>query len=54
MIYPEAILCNFDTVRFFIVSGNIFDPIVYYSHVMAAIPALILGSKGSGTFDFLN
>ncbi len=43
MIYPEELLCAFDTVRFFVVSGNVFDPILYYSHAMSFVPALILG-----------
>lgn len=42
-------MCNWDTPRFLIFSGNVFDPLIYYSH----LTALVL-SFGFGLFVFLS
>jgi signal transduction histidine kinase len=39
----DILSCNWDTARFFIFSENVFDPLVYYSHLLPLISALVLG-----------
>lgn len=39
----DILNCNWDTARFFIFSENVFDPLVYYSHLLPLISALVLG-----------
>ncbi len=35
--------CNWDTVKFLIFSNNVFDPLIYYSHLLPLILSLIIG-----------
>ena len=35
--------CQWDTVRFLFISGNVFDPLIYYSHLLPLIVSLSLG-----------
>ncbi len=41
LIDPQ--LCEWDTARFFIFSGNVFANYIYYSHIFPAVSALVLG-----------
>lgn len=36
-------LCSWDSVRFLFVSGNVFDPFIYYSHLLPIVLSLGLG-----------
>ncbi|MDP9249530.1 MAG: ATP-binding protein [bacterium] len=36
-------MCAWDPSRFFIISGNVFGPLIYYSHFLAIILALAVG-----------
>lgn len=35
--------CNWDSVRFLFISNNVFDPLIYYSHLLPLTASLILG-----------
>jgi signal transduction histidine kinase len=35
--------CNFDKAIFFIFSGNVYDPLIYYSHLLPLVSSFILG-----------
>jgi hypothetical protein len=39
----DLLSCNWDQARFLIFSENVFDPLIYYSHLLPLISALILG-----------
>lgn len=39
----DILSCNWDTTRFLIFSQNVFDPLVYYSHLLPLVSALFLG-----------
>jgi signal transduction histidine kinase len=39
----DILNCNWDTARFLIFSQNVFDPLIYYSHLLPMLSALILG-----------
>ena len=43
----DILACNWDTARFLIFSNNVFDPLIYYSHLTALILSL-----GFGLFIF--
>ncbi|OHB13925.1 MAG: hypothetical protein A2Y49_03015 [Candidatus Zambryskibacteria bacterium RIFCSPLOWO2_12_39_8] len=34
--------CNWDSVRFLFISNNVFDPLIYYSHLFPLVASLIL------------
>src|SRR3990167_5926541 len=34
--------CDWDSVRFLFISGNVFDPLIYYSHLLPLVASLIL------------
>ncbi len=36
-------ICQWDTARFFIFSNNVFDPLIFYSHLFALIPSFLIG-----------
>jgi len=47
-MYPEAIqeliaACEWDTVRYFFISENVFDPFIYYSHLTPLFLSLLIG-----------
>lgn len=47
-MYPQAIqnfieACQWDTTRFFFISANVFDPFIYWSHLVPLILSLALG-----------
>lgn len=35
--------CNWDTAKFLIFSANVFDPLIYYSHLLPLVSSLLLG-----------
>ena len=35
--------CNWDQANFLIFSKNVYDPLIYYSHLLPLVSALILG-----------
>lgn len=39
----DILSCNWDTARLFIFSGNVFGPLVYYSHLFALLSSFIIG-----------
>ncbi len=45
----DLLQCNWDSAKYLIFSQNIYDPLIYYSHLLPLISALILGF-----FVFLN
>lgn len=45
----DLLQCNWDSAKYLIFSENIYDPLIYYSHLLPLISALILGF-----FVFLN
>jgi signal transduction histidine kinase len=45
----DPLTCGWDTAKLFIFSGNVFDPLIYYSHLTALILSL-----GFGFFVFWN
>lgn len=40
---PDFLNCNWDTARFLIFSDNVYDPLIYYSHLLPLISSIILG-----------
>ena len=36
-------MCQWDAAKFFIISDNVFAPLIYYSHLFALIPSLLIG-----------
>ncbi|QQS20535.1 MAG: hypothetical protein IPL87_03100 [Candidatus Moraniibacteriota bacterium] len=36
-------LCHWDSAKFFLFSGNVFDPLIYYSHFAPLIVSLLIG-----------
>src|SRR3989344_8683541 len=47
-MYTDAIqelmsACEWDTVRYFFVSENVFDPFIYYSHLTPLVLSLLIG-----------
>src|SRR5687768_3579239 len=47
-MYPDTIqelmsACEWDSVRYFFVSENVFDPFIYYSHLTPLVLSLIIG-----------
>ena len=36
-------ICEWDTASFLLFSGNVFDPLIYYSHIFPAVSALLIG-----------
>jgi len=39
----DPLFCNWDEARFLIFSDNVFDPIVYYSHIISMVASLAIG-----------
>ena len=38
-----ALSCHWDSARFFLFSGNVFDPLIYYSHFLPLTLSLLIG-----------
>jgi signal transduction histidine kinase len=39
----DLLSCNWDKAHFLIFSGNVYDPLIYYSHLLPLVSSLILG-----------
>ncbi|MEK7607309.1 MAG: HAMP domain-containing sensor histidine kinase [Patescibacteria group bacterium] len=39
----DLLSCNWDTAKFLIFSQNVFDPLIYYSHLTALVLSLVFG-----------
>ncbi len=39
----DILSCNWDTAKFLIFSENVFDPLIYYSHLLPLISSIVLG-----------
>ena len=39
----DFLSCNWDKAHFLIFSGNVYDPLIYYSHLLPLVSSLILG-----------